>query len=476
MTFEDVGAEVVAVVGFALGAVSATHALLYKKRYPAGALAWVAFCLLLPYVGTFFYVTIGHDRIARRRRKKIRAARRAYYADARNGRRPSRGDAAAAEAACALTTIQRICDAEVRCGVSARVFTEGAEVFGRIEAVLAAARTSVCLQTYIFDDDDVGRRLVAILAERARAGVRVRVLFDAVGTSAAGARLIRSMQGGDVRSASFLPLNPLKRRFQINLRNHRKILVVDDERAFFGSMNYSARHLRADADGSRDLGLEIGGPVVRDLADVFASDWLFATGETLAAAADGAPPAAAGDETVQLIESGPDHVDRGALHVVLAALYASKRDVVILTPYFVPPPELLTAIQTAAARGVRIRLVLPGRNNNVLIHWATRSYLPPLVREGVAVAERPGALQHMKLLVVDDDLAIVGSTNLDYRSFYLNFEADLIVFGGSLQARLRQVAENEWAASTPMRERRFEALPLWERIGIRAAALFSPVL
>jgi cardiolipin synthase A/B len=472
VSIESVSWTAVATAAYAAGIFTAAHALLYKKRNPSGALAWIALCLLLPVAGSLLYLMVGHDRVSRRRRRRIRAARSAFFADAHT----SKQGTTAVPLTCPVPTLQRVSDAEVRAGNAVEAVTDAAAAIDRMLAAVASAKRTVRLQIFIFDADDVGRRVVAALAERARAGVDVRVLYDAVGTSAAGARLIAELRGAGAHFDAFLPFHPLKRRFQINLRNHRKILLIDDERVFTGSMNVSARHLSTGADGSRDLVLEIRGPVVRDFSDVFSADWRFATEEQLPRPERASPDA--GDETLQLVESGPDHVDRGILHVLLAALYAAQRDVLILTPYFIPPPELLTALQTAAARGVRLRLVIPGIfGSNPFMRWATRSYLPPLEREGVEISESPGPLMHMKVMIIDDSLAIVGSTNLDYRSFYLNFEADLVVYGGgALQARLREVAEAEWAASQKLKGPRFEKLPLYQRLGIRFVALFSPIL
>jgi cardiolipin synthase A/B len=466
------------IAGYAGGVLTAAHALLYKKRNPSGALAWVAACLLLPFVGAVLYLMIGHDQVTRRRRRRIRAAHRAFYEEARTGRRAARKSAPPDDKtlSCVLPTVQRLVDSEVHAGNAVEIDVDARRAYDRMVEAIRSAKRSVSLQTFIFDADEIGRRFVDALQERARAGVRIRVLFDAVGTGKAGARLISKLSGPDVQFDAFLPFHPFKRRFQINLRNHRKIMVVDDALAFTGSMNISARHLRDDAAGSRDLVLEIAGPVVRDLADVFAADWQFATGERLNVV-EATAPEPPGDETLQFVESGPDHVDRGALHVILASIYAAQRDILILTPYFIPPPELLTALQTAAARGVRVRLVIPGRfGSNYFMYWAMRSYLPPLEREKAEIAEGPGALLHMKMLVVDDAIAVVGSTNLDYRSFYLNFEADVVVYGGALQAALRKLGEAEWNASPRLKDVRFEKMHLLRRMGIRFVALFSPVL
>lgn len=474
MTFDAWTGWAVYAAGHGLGLFAAVHALLHKKRNPSGALVWVVFCAAVPFLGAGLYATIGYDRVSKRRRRRIRAAHREFFAEERRRRTASGADPAID--ACPLPTMRRLSDAPARGGNAADALVGGVEGYARMLDAVEHAQRHVYLQTYIFDGDATGRRFVEALAERAKNGVRVRVLYDAVGTSSRGAALLREgLHGvGEARVASFLPFHPLKRRFQVNLRNHRKILAVDDGRAFIGSLNVSDRHLRDDEQGSRDFVVDVRGPAADDLAAVFASDWRFATGERLPPG--GGTASGTGEDVLQIFESGPDHVDAGVQRAIVAALYAARSDVLAITPYFVPPPELLTALQTAAARGVRVRLLIPGRSNHRLIHYATRSFLPPLLEEGVRAAERKGALLHMKVLVVDDEIAVFGSSNLDYRSFFLNFEADAVVYGGALQRRLREIAETEWRASEPLSEERFSKLPVWERLAIRAAALCAPVL
>ena len=482
MSFESWTGLGVVLAGHAFGLLAALHAVQNKKRNPSGALVWVLFCITVPFVGALFYLLIGYDRVTKKRRRSVRAAHVMYREEMRERRSsdsdreatdPRVGGAVANE--CPFPSIQQLSEFPVRLGNAAEVTVGGAPTYDRMLDAIRRARTSIRLQTYIFDDDDDGRSFASALVERAAAGVHVRVLYDAVGTSSRGARLLSSIAVGNGKVAAFLPFHPLKRRFQINMRNHRKILIVDDDRAFTGSHNISARHRRSGPDGSRDFMLDLRGRAVRDLADVFASDWRFATGERLPVTASTAVLDGDG-QTLQVFDSGPDQVDGGVKNAILTALYQARYDVLILTPYFIPPPELLTAVQSAAARRVRVRLLIPGRCSHRIMNWATRSFLTPLVNAGVEIHERPDAFLHMKLMVIDDTIAVAGSSNLDYRSFHLNFEADVVAYGGSLHKALRAVAEAEWTASTELRATRFHRLPYLERLLLRIAALFSPVL
>jgi cardiolipin synthase len=279
-----------------------------------------------------------------------------------------------------------------------------------------------------------------------------------------------------VKTFPFLPFHPFKRRWQVNLRNHRKILVVDGRDAFFGSMNLSSRHVSAGKGASHDLVLSMKGPAVRQLTDIFASDWHFAAGERLPESAFFPPLDPQGTSVVQVIDSGPDRHERGLHKVVVAACYEARREITVLTPYFIPPLPVLYALETAAARGVRVQLVIPEVTDSKLMDAAIPNFLERVMPAGVAVGRKPGPMLHMKLLLVDDDLAMVGSSNMDARSYYLNFEVDVAIYAGPVLAKLRAVAEKEKAASTPVSLEELKRRPFWRRVLTRVAALFTPVL
>jgi cardiolipin synthase A/B len=454
--------------GFVLGLVCAFHALIFKTREASGALVWIVFCLLVPWVGAIFYVTIGDDRIIGRRRRRIGAAHARY----RTGRARGRG----ARAELSHSQLHALTDNDVVEGNDLDVLVGGRAAYPRMLDAIAQARTSVALQTYILDEDETGQKFRDALVEKARAGLDVRLLYDSIGATGASNRFIQSFRDGGVKAYPFLPFHPFKRRWQVNLRNHRKILVVDGREAFLGSMNLSSRHVSAGKGSSHDLVVMMKGPAVRQLTDIFASDWHFAAGDRLPEAAFFPPLDTEGQCVVQVIDSGPDRHERGLHKVVVAACYEARREITVITPYFIPPLPVLYALETAAARGVRVQLVIPEITDSKLMDAAIPNFLERAMPAGVVVVRKPGPMLHMKLLLVDDDLAIVGSSNMDARSYFLNFEVDLVVYAGPILAKLRAVAEMEKEASAPVSLEVIKRRPLWRLVVTRIAGLFTPVL
>ena len=291
---------------------------MFKTREASGALVWILFCLLLPWIGALFYVTIGDDRIIGRRRRRIGAAHARYRTGRVRGQKREE---------LAHSQLHALTDNDVVGGNEMDVLVGGAAAYDRMLAAIAGAKVSIALQTYILDDDETGVRFRDALIDRARAGVDVRLLYDSIGSVGASRRFMQSFRDGGVKVFPFLPFHPFKRRWQVNLRNHRKILVVDGRDAFLGSMNLSSRHVSVGKGASHDLMVSMKGPAVRQLTDIFASDWNFAAGERLPEAAFFPQLDAGGTNVVQVVDSGPDRHERGLHKVVVAACYeAQARD------------------------------------------------------------------------------------------------------------------------------------------------------
>lgn len=279
-----------------------------------------------------------------------------------------------------------------------------------------------------------------------------------------------------MRVALFLPLRLWPPSLHVNLRNHRKTLVVDGEVAFTGGMNIADYHVLGDGKGYRvaDLHLRLTGPVVSQIERVFAEDWQFATRHTLP---DPKPSLArAPGAACRVITDGPNEdLDRLAL-VLLAAVSAAQRRISIVTPYFLPSRELIGALQAAALRGVAVSILLPGRNNLPYVHWATRNMLWELLQHGIEVRYQPPPFAHTKYLLVDDDYTQVGSANLDPRSLRLNFELNVEVFGADFNAALTDNFTTAWGAARQVTLDEISRRGLAERTRDAACWLFSPYL
>ena len=407
---------------------SAAHALLTKPD-PRSALGWIVTAWVLPFVGTLLYLLFGVNRV-RTRARQLRAGLTAS-AGVVDGLPPE--DFA--------TQLTRIGDAVTQRprlpGNQVVALENGENAFPVMLAAIRTARHSIWLSTYIFETDEVGREFIAALAGAAGRGVQVHVLVDGIGEWYSWPHAVRLLRQAGVRAARFLPPRFAMPVLTLNLRNHRKLLIADGATGFVGGMNIGGREVgKAHHRRMADLHFKVSGPAVSQLAECFAADWQFAAGETLAL-----PPAAqpaVGECVCRMITEGPDEDSDKLLFVILGAISVAHRQVLIMTPYFIPPPELTAALQTAALRGVEVCLVLPARSNLRYVDWATRRWLPPLLERGIQVYLQPPPFSHTKLLVIDGSYAQIGSANIDPRSLRLNFEVAVEVYDDTVCAQLAE--------------------------------------
>ena len=457
--------------------VCAGHALV-SKRDPRAALGWIGICCTLPLLGPALYLIFGVNRV-----------RRTALQWAAAGRRLTRKGAFRAASAVALpagsgtehlAALCRLVDQ-----VSHRVLMGGNRIvplhcgeqaYPAMLEVIARARHSVHLSTFIFDGDETGWRFADALAAAAARGVEVRLLVDGLGEKYSRPSARRLLRRTAARIGRFVPLH---RGGHINLRNHRKILVADGLHGFTGGMNIGDRHLagRTSLRGPViDLHFQVEGPVVADLQRVFLEDWFFATGELHEDPQCFPRIPAAGSCAARAIDAGPDEELRELHWVVLGALACARRKVQIMTPYFIPDQALIAAMGSAALRGVEVSLLLPGQTNLLFMHWATRSYLWELLPFGIRVRYQPPPFVHTKLLMVDDLWSLVGSANIDPRSLRLNFEFDLEIYDAATTGLLVRHFEESFARSRAVTMGEIDGWSLPERMRDCTAKLLSPYL
>ena len=467
----------IVIIAVILAVVSAGHALL-KKSDPRSALVWVVICLVLPIAGPFFYWSLGANRIYRRTRKWRKSGRRL------GGGEISPRDAGhtAAETlspeAQHLSALRRLSDhvvhAPLLAGNKLSLLRNGEEAYPAMLAAINEARESVHLSTYIFDNDRSGREFAAALRAAALRGVAVRVLIDSLGEKYSFPSAMNLFKGSGVQVGRFLPLI---REIYINLRNHRKLLIVDGRLAFTGGMNIGDRHLvERAANPVVDLHFRVVGPVVAALQKTFLEDWYFATGEFLDEPACFPELEPAGPSLVRGIADGPDRDYRKLQWIITGALSCARDRVEIMTPYFIPDRQMVSALVTAALRGVEVTIILPRVNNLPYVHWANRAFLPELLQFGIQVFYHPPPFVHTKLFLVDGVWGLIGSANLDPRSLRLNFELNLEVYDVEFGARLADHFHEALARSqrVPAAELARRSLPEKLRDGV--AKLFSPYL
>jgi cardiolipin synthase len=453
------------VLSFGCALIASIHALLTKPD-PRSAFGWIVMCWLFPLGGPILYGLFGINR--------VRARARQLRGELGKPRTPLRLGAQELPA----DHLMRIGDAVTQwprvAGNTIESLENGENAFPPMLAAIAAAQTTVWMATYIFETDPVGRQFITALAAAAARGVQVRVLIDGVGEWYSWPHAVAELRRAGVTTARFLPPRILPPRLSLNMRNHRKLLLIDGRIGFLGGMNIGGREVgKQGARRMADLHFKVCGPVLRPLGEAFGIDWQFASGETLAVPE--APPAC-GECLCRVITEGPDEDNDKLVSVMVGAVSMAREQLLIMTPYFIPPPELSSALQSAALRGVDVTVVLPERSNLRYVDWACRRWLQPLVERGVRVLLQPAPFAHTKLLVMDGSYAQIGSANLDPRSLRLNFEIALEVYDAATCRRLGQYIITARDRSTPLTAAMLQGLGRLAQLRNSLFWLLSPYL
>ena len=466
----------------------AGHALLHK-RDPRSALGWVAVCLFVPVGGVLAYALFGIARADSRAERLMRAASHKILAG-QNWTRTflpadPKGVVPHIDLAPAIRHLavpgKSITGRQLAGGNDIRPLHNGEEAYPVMLEAIAAARERVYLSSFIFANDSVGRTFGQALMEAAKRGVDTRLLVDGVGSfhphlprRGLWNRLVRN----GVQVAHFLPPTLIPPQFSINLRTHRKVLACDDHCAFTGGMNISRHHLTHNTrrDRVQDVHFHCTGPIAWQLQMAFLMDWSFVTGTLSQPLTHDAPCdiEAAGSALCRVFMDGPGR-SYETIHDLFCAMLSTARDSArVMTPYFLPTPELASALTSAVSRGVQVDIILPAQNNHRLVAWAMHHQLPELVRKGVNLFWQPPPFTHTKLMLIDETYTLMGSANLDPRSLNLNFELVMEVIDPLLAANLSDFFDDVLARSMPMSPTMVAPLPL--RLRNAACWLFSPYL
>ena len=440
--------------------------IVLQKREPAATLSWLMGLALLPYVGFAVYYVFGPQKIRRQRQRRLRA--RATL--------PAAVHKVDDEAHELIQLGQAATGLPQGTATQVRLLIDGAAKYQALLADVAAAQEHIHLEYYIYHPDRTGTALRDALVERARAGVKVRLLLDAVGSGKCTRPFFASLLEAGGELAWFHPVRLWKvwQRPWLNLRTHRKIVVIDGRIAYTGGINITDEEdERLRDDAYRDLHLRLEGGTVQSLQQVFLEDWAYANDEVLQIPAP--PQSPPGPIPAQVLISGPDSRWEAIHRIYVGAIHAAERRVWLITPYFVPSEAAMMALTSAALGGLDVRVLLPEKSDSRVVTQAARSYFDTLLAAGVRIYEYGPRLMHSKALLVDDDMAIIGSANFDHRSFRLNFEVSMLFNDATVAADLARLIEGEFAVATQVRDDRSRSL--WRhRLPESVARLFSPLL
>ncbi len=414
------------IVGYMLAIVLIPRILL-ERRHPGATLAWILAIGLLPYVGVPLYFFIGGKRIQRIVEKMEQPPKKF----------PDSFSVSAGEI---TPSLNRVSDLMVRTGAyfpvagnHCRIIDDGVEAYQILTELIEQAEISIEITAFILGRDDVGRRLVALLVRKARQGVKVKLLLDALGCFLTKGRFVQPLRDAGGQVGIFLPLLPVRSRWAANLRNHRKMMIIDGCQAMAGGMNLAKNYLGPASYKKRwkDTALLLKGTAVAHLRNVFRHDWAYATGEKFERVIPDCTLLVDHevDSIVQVVADGPEYANRRPLYSgVLAALHQAEESIWVVSPYFVPDEPLSAALELAARMGRDVRLIIPERSNHPLVDLAGNSFLPDLVDAGVQLYRYQPGMIHAKLIVIDGRLAVTGTVNMDIRSFQLNFELALFLY------------------------------------------------
>lgn len=467
-------------LNLSVGGTAAVHAAMTKNDVRA-AIGWVGIILMSPLLGPLFYLVAGINRI---RHGHISVLRNKTLKDYASNTDPVLADVGpiSGEQFQSLRVLgDRVSRFPLRDGNHIQVLSGGDQAYPAMVAAIDLAQKSVALQTYIFDNDTEGRKIVDALVRAHERGVQVRVLIDAIGAKYSRSPIIRLLRKHGVPSALFMT-NPLgfMRMPYANLRSHRKILVVDGHTAFTGGMNIREGFVQAVAGDqlSNDTHFKVGGPVVLQLISVFANDWQFTTNEELPYGiwCSDTWKAPQPHVPIRCIRSGPDRYMAGTHQMLLGALAVAQRHIRIQSPYFLPDQVLLGAINTAARRGLQVDIVIPGRNNLRLVNYAMTAQLDQVIASGCRVWRAKGNFNHSKLLTIDGAWSYVGSSNLDPRSLRLNFELDMEIYSPETAQQIENLIDAEIQDAEVVTLETLRALPFRKRLRNRIIWLASPYL
>lgn len=448
------------------------------RRTPDASRGWLLLVFFLPWPALLLYLLIGRPTYPAWRRERflrlphvlqISAEQLSRITNATEPPLPAR-------LASAAKLVQNLGRLPVVGGCHADLLADYEGMVKRLVEDIDAASTDVHLQFYIFANDSTGRQVIEALIRAAQRRVDCRLLIDALGSRPWADSIVALLRPAGVNVQLMLPVGFVRRRSaRADLRNHRKVAVIDGCIGYAGSQNIVDIDFHAGIR-NHELMVRVTGPVVLELQAVFIADWFLETEEVLPVDELLRPAKPTGDVTAQVLPSGPDYPGAGIENLIVALIHGAQERVVIATPYFVPSEPLLNAMHTAVLRGVRVHLIVSRVTDHALVKLAQRSYYAQLMSIGVRVRLYGEALLHAKNILIDDDLAVIGSSNVDIRSFVLNSEVTLVFYDREVTARLADEHQNYFAHSRLLSPSEWQARPLPMKIAENLARMLGPLL
>ncbi len=450
--------------------------VLSENRNPIRALAWTIALIALPGVGLIFYLFFGRSlkglhMISRHNKRRLMNNKRPHAA-------PLDDPCLTEEDRQLVKLAENLCRCPLALNNHIDIFTEGREKFDALRRDLSEARHSIYLQYYIFSDDALGREIAGILMDKARQGVKVKVIYDHVGSFSASRRFFRRMCEAGVEAHPFFKVTFPQLANRINWRNHRKIVIIDNAIGYIGGMNIARRYVEGMPDGSawRDTHFRVEGEIVESLLYSFAIDWNFLNPDPAFPPRDLPENRIHNHLGMQFVFSGPVDPSGNISMCFLKAIASARKRIYIQTPYFLPTETLMRALEAAAMAQVDVRVMMPRRPDARMLRYASFSYVTQCLMMGIKVYLYDAGMLHAKAMIVDDNLVTAGSTNFDFRSFENNFEANLLIYDAEVNKRMRDIFFDDMRSCRKLTLSAWKARPRLQRLLESIIRLLAPIL
>jgi len=467
------------ILGYLLTLFLIRWVLLTKSKHPVSSVAWIMAIVFLPLLGGLLFLVFGINTVERRAARKLQASR----AISRSLPELSQyqlipGEELHPGQKRLMRLASRVGETIPTLGNRIELLDDTNRTLALIEEAIQSAEKTLHLEYYIWQPDPTGTRVRDLLIQKAREGITVRFLYDRIGSLYLSNRFLNPMREAGIRVASFLPGSTFRQRWSLNCRSHRKIVIVDGRVGFTGGMNIGDEYLGRNPQIGfwRDTHLRAYGPVVLQLQQVFAEDWYYATREELTDPALFPAPIDSGGVDAQVVAGEPAESPHALFALMFAAITEAREQVLLTTSYFVPPEPLVTALETAAQRGVRVRLMLAGKAVLIWTVLAGRSYYESLLKAGVEIYEYDRGLLHSKTLTVDGNWSLVGSPNFDARSLLLNFEVAVAMYDSRIAMQLEEHFEKDLTRAKRIDLESWMRRPERQVLLENVCRLFAPVL
>jgi cardiolipin synthase A/B len=476
------------IIGFIYLVILVTICLriIYETRSTNKALAYLLFCIFIPLIGIIFYLVFGinywrkklYDKKMSGDEKILAQLKTdiSQYAD-ESVEHQQLADADNIELA---TMLIKDLHSPLTRKNSVKLLVNGEQKFPEVMQVLQQAKHHIHLEYYIYEQDEIGSSIIELLIQKAREGVEVRFIYDDFGSPSIKKKIERRMREAGVQVHPFHKVHFYLLANRINFRNHRKIIVVDGQTAFVGGINVGDKYINNKKDQLfwRDTHLRIDGPGVYYLQYLFISDWNFCCPESLKPdELHFAPNKISKEDTyVQMAASGPDSREPAVLFSILQAIYLARQELLITTPYFIPGDSILEALRIAALSGLSVKLLVPGICDSKFVNAASKSNYNDLLQAGVEIYLYQKGFVHTKTLVADGKLSIIGTANMDHRSFELNFEVNAIIYDRKFAGQMRTVFFDDLKYTEKIDPERWYKRSVYEQFPEKIARLFSPIM